>query len=160
MDQLHTLTWQYVAGLVPSEDLPMAAARLLAAGLDSPALRDLAGRPRHDPIHELFLTALAELGAALPDEATAERHLLHHLAARVTAGELTPRGLAAEVWRGTGLTAARTDAERALLDAVGAEYHLAHLAEARPQDVPAWAAKVQAAARRLAHDASASAAAG
>ncbi|KJS60941.1 hypothetical protein [Streptomyces rubellomurinus] len=93
-DRLHTLTWQYVTGLVPSEEPPMAAAGLLAAGLDSPALRRLAGR--------------------------------------LVAGELTPRALAAEGWRGATPTAARADAERGLLDAVDAGYRLAHLTETRP----------------------------
>ncbi|KJS56568.1 hypothetical protein VM98_06505 [Streptomyces rubellomurinus subsp. indigoferus] len=88
----------------------MAAAGLLAAGRDSPALRDLAGR----------------LGA----------------------GELTPRALAAEGLRGATPTAARTDAERGLLDAVGAGYRLAHLTETRPEEVPGWEAAVRSAAVR------------
>ncbi|MER7670069.1 hypothetical protein ABTY61_16580 [Kitasatospora sp. NPDC096128] len=147
MDQLQTLTWQYVAGRVDPADLPMAAAHLLVEGFDSPALRDLAGRARGDGTREVFREALAELGTALPDERTAERCLIHHLAGRLVAGELTPATVAGEVWLlamegGTG-------AEAEFLDAIGPEYLIDLLTDGPSERYLAWEDSVRSAAARL-----------
>src|SRR5215469_3681254 len=57
------------------EDMPMLAARMLAAGHDTPALRRAAGFARDDDprdIREEFQRALVELGAWMADRAAAE----------------------------------------------------------------------------------------
>lgn len=147
MDQLQTLTWQYVAGRVDPADLPMAAAHLLVAGFDSPAMRDLAGRARGDSTDEVFREALAELGTALPDERTADRCLLHHLAGRLAAGQLSPATVAGEVWflamRGD------TEAEAEFLDAIGPEYLIDLLTDGPTERYRAWEDGVRSAAARL-----------
>ncbi|WP_405638107.1 hypothetical protein OHB53_46725 [Streptomyces sp. NBC_00056] len=61
--------WLYQADQVRPEDLPMTAAQALAMGMNTPALCELAGLPRHaDPrdIRETFEQALEELRIALP----------------------------------------------------------------------------------------------
>ncbi|WP_405359532.1 hypothetical protein OG535_10955 [Kitasatospora sp. NBC_00085] len=134
----------------------MAAAELLVAGYDSPALRESAGRGRRDDIEELatlLRQALGELGVAMPDAATAERCLLHHLAARLRAGELSAGAVAGRVWCGEFWADVRTAPERAFLDAVGEEYLVEHLAEYRPAEYRAWEDGVRAAARVLADSA-------
>ena len=51
MDQVRELAWDYAAGQVFVEELPMAAAHALGRGIDSPALRELAGLcGRPDPM--------------------------------------------------------------------------------------------------------------
>ncbi|KQX16804.1 hypothetical protein ASC82_00670 [Streptomyces sp. Root431] len=57
----------------------MLAAYALVNGHDSPALSELAGRPRQSDateVRELYVQALSELDVPLPDEETAGRRLL------------------------------------------------------------------------------------
>jgi hypothetical protein len=57
---------------IPPEEMPMLAARMLAEGHDTPALRWAAGCSRRDgprDIREEFGQALDELGAWRPDRA-------------------------------------------------------------------------------------------
>ncbi|MEW9263762.1 hypothetical protein AB1207_03295 [Kineococcus endophyticus] len=58
-------------GFVLSSDLPGLAARWLAAGLDSPLMRELAGHARHDAwgLDDLWRRMLEELPGAAVDEA-------------------------------------------------------------------------------------------
>ncbi|MFF4920050.1 hypothetical protein ACFY4B_05650 [Kitasatospora sp. NPDC001261] len=122
MDDAFTLAWQYSAGLVFPEDLPMAAAGLLAAGIggDSPALCDLAGRPgRGEPpveLTELLWQAMAELGLPVPDDGFVQRSLLHHTAARLVSGEITPVEAVAMLW--SRIDERTTGAERRLAELV------------------------------------------
>ncbi|MFB8243392.1 hypothetical protein ACFC58_43360 [Kitasatospora purpeofusca] len=156
MDQVFAVAWQYVVGLVPPEDLPMEAAQLLAVGLDSPALRDLAGRNRREDTAEiegLFRQAVGELGTAVPDEETAERCLLHHLAGQLAAGSRTPGEVAARVWQ--GLTAAQTGPEREFLQAVGDKYHVDFISSDHPAAFQVWETALRSAAERLSRTASA-----
>ncbi|MEV5604652.1 hypothetical protein AB0L33_24755 [Streptomyces sp. NPDC052299] len=79
----------------------MIAAEALAAGLDSPTLRDLAGWPRSAEardIRDAFEQALTESGIGLPDRGLARRHALRRMAARLIAGEITPADLATDDW--------------------------------------------------------------
>ncbi|MFE4516591.1 hypothetical protein ACFRMQ_20640 [Kitasatospora sp. NPDC056783] len=119
MDDAFTLGWQYSAGLVTPEDLPMAAANLLAEGIggQSSALCDLAGRPGRGEssaeLEELLWQAMAELGLPVPDDAFVERAALHHAAARLTSGEITAAKAFGRLrWISGGDL---TDAERRLL---------------------------------------------
>ncbi|MFD9389591.1 hypothetical protein ACFWBB_02265 [Streptomyces sp. NPDC060000] len=117
MDRLQHSAWQYVAETLPPEELPMLAAHALADGLDSPALRELAGLPRRsDPveIRELYVLALGELGIPLPDEETAGRCLLVSLAFGLAKGELSPKDVADRL---SMTVAARTREETRFLSA-------------------------------------------
>lgn len=94
MDGLQRAAWEYVAGRMFPEDLPMLAARALADGADSPALCELAALSRRsDPveIRELFASALTELGITLPSYEQAGRRDLRRLAEDLVAGRRTPR---------------------------------------------------------------------
>ncbi|MGW3043510.1 hypothetical protein ACWC9T_26475 [Kitasatospora sp. NPDC001159] len=151
MDAVFTLAWQHVAGLVFPEDLPMAAAELLAAGEDSPALCDLAGRGRGEPtaeLEELFREALEELGVPRPDSRLAERCLLRHLAAGVVAGELRPGEAVGWVWHDMGETA--TEVEWQFAEAVLRMCCSTCLEETEAEAVHAWEQEVSAAAATLA----------
>ncbi|WP_329128908.1 hypothetical protein OG552_01660 [Streptomyces sp. NBC_01476] len=150
MDQPVTIAWQYVVGLIFPEDLPMAAAHVLAAGYDSPSLRDLAGRSRRTDTEEtaaLFEGTTNELGVRIPDDETAERCLLHHMATRLCTGAVSPRDAAARVWQGI---ACLTAPEYAFVQAVGEEYYLDHLS---PEDFRTWENAVRLAAEALARTA-------
>ncbi|MEU7042896.1 hypothetical protein AB0A77_17770 [Streptomyces varsoviensis] len=106
---------RYRADEVPPEDLPMVAAEALAAGLDGPALGELAGWSRDaDPrdIRDAFERALAETGIALPEPDVARRHALRRMAARLAEGAITPADLAKDGW---WETEAETPAERAFV---------------------------------------------
>lgn len=98
---LEKAAWLYQAGQVCPEDLPMTAAEALAAGADTPTLRELAGLPRTaDPrdIRDAFEQAISEAGIALPDHHLAQRYALRRLAMRFVAGELALAELASDHW--------------------------------------------------------------
>jgi hypothetical protein len=147
MDQPATVAWKYAANLICVEDLPMVAAHLLAAGHDSPSLRDLAGRSRHEhpaETHQLFGHAMEELGFQIPDHETAERCLLHHMAAQLSADAMSPAEAAARVWQGIE---ALTDPEQKFVAAVGLEYHLDFMS---PEKLRGWENAVRLTAKTLA----------
>jgi hypothetical protein len=68
-DPLEVAAWRMADGSLASEDLPDVATEALLRGLDSPALRILAGQSRDDvrDSADLFRVALDELGIDLPD---------------------------------------------------------------------------------------------
>ncbi|MEV7023744.1 hypothetical protein [Kitasatospora sp. NPDC093558] len=151
MDRLFTLAWRYAAGLVRAEQLPMEAAHLLAADVDSPALRDLAGCSGRESRYELvglLKQALAESGTTLPHWETAERCHLHHLAGLLAAGHATSAEVAAPLWERPDI--AHTGAEHEFLVAVGPKHHVAHIAAHDPAAHQAWESAMVAAAARLA----------
>ncbi|MFF2541783.1 hypothetical protein ACFVUY_04405 [Kitasatospora sp. NPDC058063] len=108
MNDAFTLAWRYATGLVHPEDLPMAAAELLAAGVgaQSAALCDLAGRrgrgERSAELSGLLWQAMAELGLPVPDEDFVGRCLLHRTAARLVSEEITSGDAVSELWRASG----------------------------------------------------------
>jgi hypothetical protein len=86
--------------MVYAEDLPMAAAEALVRGVDSPALRELAGLGRGSAtteIEDLYRDALAELGIANPGRRQAVRWWLGELAKELVEGRLTVAGLARKI---------------------------------------------------------------
>lgn len=96
----------------------MIAAEALAAGVDTPALCELAGWPRNADardIRDAFVQALAEAGIGLPDRALARRHALRRMAARLIDGEVTPAELAADGW---WETEAETEPERSFVSLI------------------------------------------
>jgi hypothetical protein len=97
MDELRELAWEYAASRKFPEDLPMAAALALARGIDSPALRELAGLGRRSDtseLHSLFTLALEELQLPMPSPEQAARRDLHRLARDLVAGRRSPRDVA------------------------------------------------------------------
>ncbi|MCX5397857.1 hypothetical protein [Streptomyces sp. NBC_00102] len=110
---LETTACRYRAGDVRPEDLPMIAAEALAAGLDTPALCELAGLPRHADsrdIREVFEQALAESGIELPAPGVAWRHELRRSAARLIEGDIAPAYLAGDgLWDGDGYEGAAAE---------------------------------------------------
>ncbi|WP_206310043.1 hypothetical protein [Streptomyces sp. A0592] len=139
--------WLYQADQVCPEELPMTAAQALAIGTDAPALRELAGLPRHaDPrdIRDAFEQALEELGILLPDRHLARRYALRRLAARFTAGEVDLVELASDEWSEMEVETAEEQAFVVLLPpcACCIEYTLG-------LDEAAWETQLQVAARGL-----------
>lgn len=97
LERVRLVALRYCAGVLKTEELPMAAAELVADGYESPALYDLAGRSRREPAFELeplLREVLDEFGLPYPGVAGGERWLLRDLAARVVAGSMTPAELA------------------------------------------------------------------
>jgi hypothetical protein len=81
----------YWVDRIPPEDMPMLAARMLADGHDTPALRQVAGLTRRDDprdIRDEFQHALAELGVWIPDRDAAELAAGISLARGLVSGEL------------------------------------------------------------------------
>lgn len=95
LEALAQWAWQ---GHRHGQDVVDAACDALVAGLDSPALRDLAGLYRDAPREVVQLTVadvVAELGLDLPVGRDAlSRHLLGRQAEAVLAGRLSPRTFA------------------------------------------------------------------
>ncbi|MBD0716063.1 hypothetical protein [Streptomyces sp. CBMA370] len=138
--------WQ--ADEIRPEDLPMFAADALAAGLDTPALCELAGWPRHaDPrdVRDTFESALAEAGIGLPDRRLARRHSLHRMAARLVAGTMAPSEPVGADW---AETEAETPAEQAFVALIPA--CACCLAYTVGLDRRTWATRLREAALALA----------
>lgn len=89
-----------VAAEQPTEDLPDLAAEALAMGIDSPALRELAGTPSAAvrDARDLFMEAAHELGVEPPTEAEARRRLARHWASQIVDGSVTPIEGAGRIW--------------------------------------------------------------
>jgi len=87
-------------GTLVSEDLPQIATEALIRGLDSPALRVLAGQARWDvrDSADLFHVALDELGIELPDADRAQWHLARRTAGDIVAGRIRAARGANELW--------------------------------------------------------------
>lgn len=112
---LSEVACRYQADETRPEDLPMAAAEALAAGLDAPALCELAGWPRNADVRDIrdtFEQALAESGIELPSRDLARRHALRRMAAKLVDGEIAPADLARDAW---WETEAETAAERSFV---------------------------------------------
>jgi len=87
-----------------AETLPGWAADALAAGLDTPALRELAGLSRSDAAaaRRLLQQAAFELGLAMPDQAECRRLVVSQWAKQIVAGDLTPGGRTSHLGPGVG----------------------------------------------------------
>jgi hypothetical protein len=85
----------------PTEELPDLAAAALAEGVDSPALRLLAGTSRQDvrESRDLFMQAMSELGVSPPTEAQARQVLVLFWAQQMIDGELSPYEGSRLIWR-------------------------------------------------------------
>lgn len=103
-DPLEVAAWRVAAGCLASEYLPQIATEALLRGLDSPALRVLAGQPRGDvrDSADLFRVALDELGIDLPSPDSAQWLLARHTAGQIVAGRISPARGATELWLAYG----------------------------------------------------------
>jgi hypothetical protein len=101
MDQLQVAALLWAVGDQPSDELPDLATEALVRGLDSPALRELAGASRDDfwRIKGLFEAMVDELEFDLPDEQTALWRLAQHVASEIVAGVIAPETGAHRIWR-------------------------------------------------------------
>jgi hypothetical protein len=92
MEIFSSEVWRHAAGHLRDEGLPWIAAEALARGIDSPALRELAGlNQREDPceIRDLYEVALEQLGVHAPTYEEATRRQLRNVAKALASGELT-----------------------------------------------------------------------
>jgi len=85
---------------VAPETLPGWAAGALVAGLDTPAMRELAGSPpsEADEARRLLDQAASELGIAVPDLPECRRLLVNQWATQIVAGDLPPEVGARRIW--------------------------------------------------------------
>jgi len=99
-DPLEVAAWRMAVERLASEDLPDIACDALVRGLDSPALRELAGQSRDDvrDSADLFRDALEQLGMELPDAESAHWLLARRTAAEIVAGRIRPGRGASELW--------------------------------------------------------------
>lgn len=97
--ELRDLAVRLALGRLNGDDLPMAAASALAEGIDSPALRELAGLSRGESREamDLFRVAMTELGHPVPDQRGARLHLMRAAATAIVTGEGDPEDLAHEI---------------------------------------------------------------
>jgi hypothetical protein len=97
--QLAVAKW--VLGLLPSESLPEIAATVLENGLDTPALRQLAGelRPTMRDAGPIFQKAVVELGITLPSKPDAGLIVAREYATEISEGITTPYEGARRIWR-------------------------------------------------------------
>jgi hypothetical protein len=131
------------AGSLASEDLPEIATEALVRGLDSPALRILAGQSRDDvrDSADLFRVALDELGIDPPDADSAQWHLARRTAGDIVAGRIRPARGATELW----LAYLKVRDNGDLRVFVG----LASMLDDHPEDAERIEAAIVAAAREL-----------
>lgn len=92
---------RFVIGELPSEALPDVATQALVRGIDSPALRELAGTSPGEvrQAADLFRAAVEELGEPLPDRDAALWWLVRRAARQVVSGDLAPYEGALWIWR-------------------------------------------------------------
>jgi hypothetical protein len=90
----------WVMDLLPSEHLPDMATHALAAGHDSPTLRQLAGETERirSTVGPLWETSLRELGIAFPSRASAQLVVARHYARRIVERTMTPYEGARRIW--------------------------------------------------------------
>lgn len=100
MDPLEVAALQLATGTLPSERLPDLATEALSRGLDSPALRELAGASPRDvrEAGDPLVVALGELGITLLDVQPALWRLVRHTATEIVRGDLAPYDGASWIW--------------------------------------------------------------
>jgi hypothetical protein len=83
-----------------SDELPQVAAEWLADGLDSAALRELAGisSPEMSEVGPLFEKAASQLQMTIPEKEEALAFLARHYAQQIVDGALSPYDGARRIW--------------------------------------------------------------
>ncbi|MBB4742591.1 hypothetical protein BJY16_006050 [Actinoplanes octamycinicus] len=99
MEKLREAADDYVLDQLGGADLPMVAAHALARGVDSPALRELAGLSRTDvrEAADLLKQAMSELGHPLCEPAAVRWRRARDLARAVLGGEVAPDRAAGQI---------------------------------------------------------------
>jgi hypothetical protein len=99
MEEIRRVADDYVLRRLCAEDLPMAAAQALTRGVDSPALRELAGLGRADvrDAVDLLGKAMAELGHPVRSPGAILRERAQLAAVRLLAGELAAPEAAGQI---------------------------------------------------------------
>ena len=92
---------KWVLGRIPSRALPALATDLLVSGLDSQALRELAGElhPTVEGSGPLFEEILDEFGIGIPERSRAGLVLAKAYAAQIIDRTLSPYEGAQHIWR-------------------------------------------------------------
>ncbi|MGW3351623.1 hypothetical protein ACWDA3_50715 [Nonomuraea rubra] len=100
MEQLDEAAVRLVLEDMLPDELPMLAAEALARGVDSPALRELAGLFSHEvrEARDLFYLAMEELGSPVPDMEEARPRMMAMVARRALRGEMSLPAAAHEVY--------------------------------------------------------------
>ncbi len=100
MERLEEAAVRLVLEEMLSDELPMLAAEALARGVDSPALRELAGLFPHEvrEARDLFHLAMEELGSPVPDVEEARRRTMAMAARRALQGEMSLYAATHEVY--------------------------------------------------------------
>ncbi|MGP3961958.1 hypothetical protein ACTWPT_38825 [Nonomuraea sp. 3N208] len=99
MEQLEEAAVRLVLEDLLPDELPLLAAEALARGVDSPALRELAGLFSHEvrEARDLFYLAMDELGSPIPDMEEARRRMMAMVARWALKGEMSLHSAAHEV---------------------------------------------------------------
>lgn len=99
-NSLHGSAILSALNILDEASLPALAARLVADGLESPALIELAGIPtgNESDIRRLFAGALVELGISIPDSHEALHGYAHDQSCSLLAGEISPYECAKAIW--------------------------------------------------------------
>ena len=99
-DPLEVAAWRMAAGELRSEELPGLATDALVRGIDSPALRILAGQAPSDVREsaDLFRRAVNELDVNVPDAEQARWHLVRMTAQHIVDGRINPAAGASDIW--------------------------------------------------------------
>src|SRR5437867_2729085 len=89
-------------GLLRSAELPRVAMEALAQGLDSPALRRLAGelKPTASECEPQFRQALSQLSIPLPTREAARLIVARYYAMQIVNGLISPYRGACHIWWG------------------------------------------------------------
>jgi hypothetical protein len=142
-DPLEVAAWLAAVGRLASDDLPKVATEALVRGLDSPALRVLAGQARWDvrDSSDLFRDALGELGIEFPDADRAQWNLARRTASDIVAGRVRAAHGADELW--LAYHTVRDNGDLRIF--VG----LASMLDGHPEDTEQIEAHMVAAAREL-----------
>lgn len=101
VEPLELAAWRLAVEGLPSEELPTLAVDALVRGVDSPALRLLAGQAPGDvrESRDRFDRALDELGIAIPTEQEALWKLVRSTCAQITSGAVSPFAGDEWIWR-------------------------------------------------------------
>jgi len=143
--------------LIGSEKLPQVACSALEQGLDSPALRQLAGelKPVASESVPLLIRALGELSICQPDRNAARLIVARFYARQILDGSLSPYDGACRIWWGPANDALEKEKEPEQVSSWLKLRHFIAFASEYQDDVEnreAWEADILIAARELLED--------
>ena len=97
---LALLQAHWMIGTIPPEAVPDAAIALLEAGVDTPAIRELAGliRPVSAEVHPVLERVFEESNLPSISADEAGWRVAFHTARQITTGQISPRAGASRLW--------------------------------------------------------------